>query len=189
VHLVGIIASTENMPGGAAYKPGDVIKTYSGKTIEIANTDAEGRVVLADALAYAAKLDPKYIIDLATLTGACIIALGDEASGLIGNDPELIAALEDAGEKADDRVWHLPLWDSHRDQVKGVLADVKNLGHPQGYGGAITAAAFLEHFVGEHKWAHLDIAGPAHIEDDRMVHPKGATGAGVRLLVKFLESN
>ncbi|MFH0923075.1 MAG: leucyl aminopeptidase, partial [Candidatus Micrarchaeota archaeon] len=163
VHVIGVIAATENMPSGSASKPGDLIKAYSGKTIEILNTDAEGRLALADAIAYVEKhYRPSAIIDLATLTGACVIALGDCASGLLSNNDELAERLKHAGDYSGERVWRLPLWDEYGEKIKSDFADLKNTG--DGTSGTITAGMFLKNFVGEHTpWAHLDIAGTAWV--------------------------
>ncbi len=185
VHLVGLIPATENMPGGSAIKPGDIIVHYGGKTSEVDNTDAEGRLILADALAYAGTYKPKAVIDLATLTGACVVALGSHATGMMGNDDELMSKLKSAGERTHERVWQLPLFDEYEKQIKSDVADVKNVGGR--WAGAITAALFLKKFVGEYKWVHLDIAGTAILEEDFPYAPKGGSGVGVRLLVEFLE--
>ncbi|RMH60390.1 MAG: leucyl aminopeptidase [Zetaproteobacteria bacterium] len=184
VNLLGVIASTENLPGGSAYKPGDVVRTYKGLTVEVQNTDAEGRLILADALAYAAERKPAEIIDLATLTGACVIALGSQASGLLGNEERLLRALRKAGERTHDRVWPLPLFDEYQEQLKSKIADLRNIGGREA--GTITAACFLSRFVDDIPWAHLDIAGTAwNMKGSELAHP-GATGAGVRVLVEYL---
>lgn len=186
IHLVGLIPSTENLLGGSAVKPGDIIRHYGGKTSEVDNTDAEGRLVLADALVFASKYKPKAVIDLATLTGACVVALGQHATGMMGNDEALMARLRAAGERTYERVWELPLFEEYGDQIKSDVADVKNVG---GRGaGAITAGFFLKKFVGEYKWAHLDIAGTAILEEALPYSPKGGSGVGVRLLVNFLSN-
>jgi leucyl aminopeptidase len=185
VNIVGLIPATENLPGGRAYKPGDILKSFSGKTIEIISTDAEGRLILADALTYAERFKPAAIIDLATLTGACVIALGDLAIGMLGTDEELKNRLRNAAEKTGERVWELPLWEDYHELIKSDVADFKNTGGRPG--GAITAAAFLSKFIGKSPWVHLDIAGPAWLTKDRPYIPKGATGIGVRLLVQFLK--
>jgi len=185
VNIVGLIPATENLPGGRAYKPGDILKSLSGKTIEVISTDAEGRLILADALTYAERFKPAAIIDLATLTGACIIALGDLAIGMLGTDKELKNRLKDAAEKTGERLWELPLWEEYHELIKSDVADFKNTGGRPG--GAITAAAFLSKFIGKSPWVHLDIAGPAWLTKDRSYIPKGATGIGVRLLVQFLK--
>src|SRR3989338_794885 len=188
-NLVGVSPLTENMPGDNAQKPGDVIKSYSGITVEVANTDAEGRLVLGDARAYAVKnYKPVMLIDLATLTGAITVALGDYAAGAMGNDNELIKRLSEAGERTGERVWQLPIFQESRDDIKSEIADIKNLGFRTtlGYGGSIAGAVFLEKFVGDTKWIHLDIANTAFMERERFYLTKGATGFGVRLLIDFL---
>ncbi len=182
--IVGIMCMAENVPSGSAYKPGDIITT-GGKSIEVLNTDAEGRVVLADGLSYATTLKPKGIIDLATLTGACVVALGDLASGLMGNDKELVSKLFDAGMKSGERNWELPMWKEYDDKIKSDFADVKNIGD-RGSGGTITAACFLKKFVGDSKWAHLDIAGTAWNTKARPYLALGATGVGVKTIIEFL---
>jgi len=186
LHLVGLIPATENMPSGSAMRPGDIITHYGGKTSEVDNTDAEGRLILADALAYAKKYGPSVIIDLATLTGACVVALGSYATGMMGNDEQIMERLKRAGEKTFDRVWQLPLFEEYEKQIKSEVADVKNVGGR--WAGAITAALFLKKFVGESPWVHLDIAGTAILEEDQPYAPKGGSGAGVRLLIEFLTS-
>lgn len=185
VNVVSLIPATENMPSGKADKPGDVVKAMSGKTIEVISTDAEGRMILADALTYGERYKPKAVIDLATLTGACIIALGYHATGLLGNDKDLIEAIKKAGEKSGERVWELPLWEEYEEQNKSDIADVKNVGGRGG--GTITAAAFLKKFAGKFKWAHLDIAGTVWEYNGKPYIPKGAVGVGVRLLVEYLK--
>ena len=184
--IIGLIPLTENLPSGSAYKPGDIIETYSKKTVEIISTDAEGRIILADALAYAGNYKPTAIMDLATLTGACIIALGDLAIGLLGNDQNLIKKIKGAGEKTWERVWELPLWKEYEEYNKSDVADVKNVGGKSGEAGTITAAAFLRTFVGETPWVHLDIASTALVEREKPYNLKGATGVGVRLIVQLL---
>lgn len=190
VNLVGLIPSTENLPDGCAYKPSDIVKSFSGKTIEIINTDAEGRVVLADALSYAAKFKPKLIVDLATLTGACVVALGLSASGLFSNKEDLIKKFIESGDSTFERVWPLPLYDDYKEAVKSDVADIRNLSTIVGgkYGGACTAAAFLQFFVNAHTpWVHLDIAPTFWSPEDKFYTRKYATGYGVRLLVDFLK--
>jgi leucyl aminopeptidase len=182
--VVGLIPATENLPGGSALKPGDILTSASGKTIEVINTDAEGRLILADALNYALRYKPKAIVDIATLTGACVIALGNIASGLLGNDEGLKDNLKKAGEVAGERIWELPLWKEYEEQIESDVADIKNVGGKEG--GAITAASFLSNFVEGNTWAHIDIAGTAWNEKDKPYAPKGATGVGVRLLIEFL---
>lgn len=184
VNLVGVVPLTENLPDGMAYKPGDVVVTMAGKSVEIVNTDAEGRMILCDALHYALRFKPRLMIDLATLTGACQVALGSEASGLFCNDPRLKRALQQAGEATGERVWELPLWDEYGELMKSDIADMKNAGGP--HAGSNTAAWFLSQFVGRTKWAHLDIAGTAWEEKGSHYLPKGGTGVGVRLLVEYL---
>ncbi len=186
LNIVGLIPATENMPSGIAYKPGDVLKSYSGKTIEIINTDAEGRLILAEALAYASKYKPAAIIDVATLTGACVIALGEDVIGMLGTDDKLKSELNKAAQKTGELVWELPLWESYHEQIKSDIADYKNYGGRAG--GAITATAFLSKFVGDFPWVHLDISGPAWIDKDKPYIPKGASGVAVRLLVEFLRN-
>ncbi|MFN9211114.1 MAG: leucyl aminopeptidase [Betaproteobacteria bacterium] len=180
LNLIGLVMAVENMPGGNASRPGDVVRSMAGITIEILNTDAEGRLVLCDALTYAERFDPACTIDLATLTGACVIALGAHASGLYANDAALAAELLAAGQGSGDRAWQMPLWDDYQPQLKSNFADMSNLGGPAA--GSITAALFLSHFAKKYKWAHLDIAGTASVSGDA----KGATGRPVPLLAEFL---
>jgi leucyl aminopeptidase len=184
LHVVGVVACAENKPDGNAYLPGDIVTTSSGKTIEVINTDAEGRVVLSDALHYATRYEPDAIVDLATLTGACVVALGSACCGLMGNDERLISKVRSAGDRSFERAWPLPLWDEHRRQIKGTVGDLKNTGGREA--GALTAAAFLSHFVGEIPWAHLDIAGTAWTTSGQPYCARGATGFGVRLLLELL---
>jgi leucyl aminopeptidase len=185
VNLVGIVAAAENMPSGSASRPGDVVTSYSGQTIEIISTDAEGRMVLADALTLAGEYKPKAIIDLATLTGACIVALGDKCAGVMGNEPHLIAALKKASDKTGEKVWELPLIPEYEDLMKSPSADMKNSGGK--VGGAIYAGLFLQKFAPEKvPWAHLDIAGPAINEKAAPDIPEGASGFGVQLLMNWL---
>jgi leucyl aminopeptidase len=184
--VLAVIAAAENMPGSRALKPGDIIRSMLGKTIEIRSTDAEGRLVLADAVAWMARQNPIAAIDLATLTGACVTALGNSASGLFSNNDELVAGLEAAGERTGETVWHMPILEAHRDQIKGDYADIKNTGGRPG--GACTAAAFIEEFVGDMRWAHLDIAGTAWTDKSRPYVSKGGTGVGVRLLLDWLQN-
>jgi leucyl aminopeptidase len=184
VHLIGLIPATENMPGGRALKPGDIIRHYNGITTEVDNTDAEGRLILADALAFALTFKPDAIIDLATLTGACVVALGHHATGMLGTSEELMARLTSAGERTYERVWRLPLFDEYEKQIKSDIADVKNTGGR--WAGAITAAWFLKRFVAHYPWVHLDIAGTAMAEEPGDYIPKGGTGVGVRLLTEML---
>lgn len=183
LNVVGLVPAVENMPGSAGYRPGDLLKSMSGKIIEVLNTDAEGRVILADALAYSAKYKPKVVIDVATLTGACMVALGTQAAGLMTPDVKLQKELELIGEKSGDYVWPLPMWEEYEEEVKGNFGDVANIGK-SGYGGAIAGAMFLKQFVGKVLWAHLDIAGPMKSVDGQFL-AKGASGVGVRLLIEF----
>ncbi|MEO5367725.1 MAG: leucyl aminopeptidase [Magnetococcus sp. WYHC-3] len=188
VNLVGIIPTAENMPSGHAQRPGDIIRTAKGVTVEVINTDAEGRLILADALYHAESFDPHAIIDLATLTGACVVALGAVAAGMMGNDRRLQEALQQSGDAAGERVWPLPLFDDYQEMIKSQVADIKNSAGREG--GAITAACFLSRFVGEHRrWAHLDIAGAGEEEKGRPHMTPGARGFGVRLLVRFIEDH
>jgi len=180
VNLVGAIPATENMPGGRASRPGDVVKSLSGQTVEILNTDAEGRLILCDALTYVERFRPAAVIDIATLTGACVIALGHVATGLFANDEALAREVVAAGEGAYDRVWRLPLWEDYQEQLKSNFADFANIGGRPA--GAVTAACFLARFARKYKWAHLDIAGTAW----KSGKEKGATGRPVPLLTQFL---
>jgi leucyl aminopeptidase len=186
VRVIGIIPATDNMPAGSALKPGDVITTLSGITVDVGNTDAEGRLILADALTYAKKeYDPDVIIDLATLTGACVVALGHQAAGLFSNDDDLADALFRSGQSSGEKVWRMPLWDEYAELIKSDVADVSNTGGR--WGGAVTAAKFLEKFIDGHKcWAHVDIAGPAFLASGGG-KASGGTGFGVRLLVDLLK--
>ena len=180
LNLVGIVPATENLPDGLATKPGDVVTSMSGQTIEVLNTDAEGRLILCDALTYAARFEPAVIVDIATLTGACVVALGKHPSGLLGNHEPLIHDLLKAGQASGDRAWQLPLWEEYQDQLKSNFADMANIGGPQA--GTITAACFLSRFTKGQHWAHLDIAGVAWHQGEK----KGATGRPVPLLTQFL---
>ncbi|MEK7516105.1 MAG: leucyl aminopeptidase [Patescibacteria group bacterium] len=184
----GIIASTENMPGGKAYKPGDIVRAMNGKTIEIGHTDAEGRVTLADSLSFAAKLRPDMIIDLATLTGACMVALGEEIGGLMSNNRKLAEKVLAAGEQAGEKFWELPLVPEYKKLVQSHVADLRNSSSTR-YGGAITAGLFLEEFVAGIPWAHLDIAGPAYAEREMAPYiPLGGTGFGTRTIIELLRN-
>ena len=185
--VVGIVPATENLLDGKAYKPGDVLTTMAGQTIEIDNTDAEGRLILADALTYAQRYEPEGIVDLATLTGACVIALGSHASGLMANDDGLAERVEAAAEATAEKVWRLPLWPEYRRQIRSQVADMKNTGGREG--GAITAAALLSEFAGDTPWVHLDIAGTAWTDRARPYVPRGGVGVGVRLLVELARRN
>ncbi|MBF0126355.1 MAG: leucyl aminopeptidase [Magnetococcales bacterium] len=186
VNVVGLVPAAENLPSGSAQRPGDVIKTASGVMVEVVNTDAEGRLILADALHHAASFDPDVIIDLATLTGACVIALGSHVSGVLGNSDDLLQRLKKAGEAAGERLWPLPLYHEYQEQIKSVFADIKNVGGREA--GAITAACFLSRFVDDERaWAHVDIAGTAFDMSGNKPHvPKGAVGVGVRLLCRYV---
>ncbi len=179
-NVIGVIAAAENMPGSNASKPGDIVKSYAGKTIEILNTDAEGRLVLCDSLSYVEQYNPSVVIDIATLTGACIIALGHHPSGMLSNNSKLAERLQRAGERSGDRVWPLPLWPEYRDQLKSNFADIANIGGRDA--GTITAASFLSYFTESYPWAHLDIAGTAW----KSGKLKGATGRPVRLLLEYI---
>jgi leucyl aminopeptidase len=180
LNVIGIIPTTENMPGGNATKPGDIITSFSGQTIEILNTDAEGRLILCDALTYAERFEPAVVVDVATLTGACVIALGHVASGLFSNDDQLAKELLRAGETAQDRAWQMPLWDDYQEQLGSNFADFANIGGRPA--GSVTAACFLSRFTKKYSWAHLDIAGTAW----KTGKEKGATGRPVPLLTQFL---
>ncbi len=180
LNVVAIVPTCENMPDGRATRPGDIVTSMSGQTIEILNTDAEGRLILCDALTYAEKFDPEVVVDVATLTGACVIALGHVASGLYSNREELARELIEAGNESRDRSWHMPLWDDYQEQLKSNFADMANIGGRPA--GSITAACFLSRFTKKYRWAHLDIAGVSH----RSGKHKGSTGRPVPLLCRFL---
>jgi leucyl aminopeptidase len=185
VDAIGLVGLVENMPSGSAQRPGDVVTSYSGQTIEVINTDAEGRLVLADVIWYAQqKFDPKFIVDLATLTGAIIIGLGHEYAGLFSNDDALVQKLIEAGQETGERVWRMPLDEAYDKQIKSDIADMKNVGGRPG--GSITAAQFIQRFVNGKPWAHLDIAGMAWSSKESAVVPKGATAFGVRLLDRLV---
>lgn len=186
VNVVGLVPATENMPSGSAYRPGDIITFMNGKTAEIDNTDAEGRLILADALTYAERYKPRAVVDIATLTGACVIALGHVTTGLMGNDRALLERIKQAAERTNEYVCELPLYDEYLEQIKSDVADVKNTGGRPA--GAITAALFLKHFIGDYPWAHLDIAGTGMAPKEGAYTPKGATGVGVRLFVEMLRA-
>jgi leucyl aminopeptidase len=179
VNVIGIIPACENMPGGYATKPGDVVTTLSGQTVEILNTDAEGRLILCDALSYAERFEPDTVVDIATLTGACVIALGHVATGLFANDPKLADEVRAAADDAWDRVWQMPLWEDYQEQLRSNFADMANIGGRPA--GAVTAACFLSRFTKKLRWAHLDIAGTAW----KSGREKGSTGRPVPLLVRF----
>ena len=182
INLIAIVATCENMPSGAANKPGDVVKSMKGLTIEVLNTDAEGRLILCDALTYAEQFKPKAVIDVATLTGACIIALGHDVSGVMGNNQDLVDSLLAASRNVDDKAWQLPLFETYKDQLKSNFADIPNIGTPGA--GTITAATFLSYFTEDYPWAHLDIAGTAWKSGGE----KGATGRPVPLLLNYLRN-
>ncbi|MCR4405364.1 MAG: leucyl aminopeptidase [Anaerolineae bacterium] len=185
LHVVGLMPATENLPSGRAIKPGDVLKSLSGLTIEVISTDAEGRLILADALAYAQRYQPQAVVDIATLTGACVVALGEITTGLMGTDADLVARIKAASAKTAEKVWELPLFEEYGEQIKSDVADVKNTGGRPA--GTITAAFFLSKFAKGMPWAHLDIAGKALTDKERNPYtPKGATGVGVRLFVQLL---
>ncbi len=185
VKVLGITPLAENMPGGGALRPGDVLHIRNGKTIEVLNTDAEGRLVLADGLSLAAEHEPDFILDLATLTGACHVALGDDYAGLFANGDEAAARVQAAADDAGELVWRMPLPDDYRKMLDSDVADMKNIGNR--YGGAITAALLLKEFVGDYPWAHLDIAGPARASKDDGYVTTGGTGFGVRIIVALAE--
>lgn len=189
INLIVAAPCTENLLSGEAVKPGDIVKTMSGQTIEILNTDAEGRLILCDVLTYVEKFDPKYVIDMATLTGACIIALGHAASGLYSNNEELCKLLEEASIRSNDKVWHMPLFDEYEEGLKSSVADMANIGSWTGAGGSAVAAKFLQKFV-NYKWAHLDIAGTAHCKGnyDGKNAQGGATGRPFTLLLDFIRN-
>lgn len=186
--VIGLVGSVENMISGRAQRPGDIVTARNGKTIEVLNTDAEGRLVLSDVLSYASELSPAAIVDFATLTGAIGIALGQEAAGLFCNDDGLTEKVRTAGEATGERVWPFPLWDEYNDHIKGAVADIKNMGKER-RAGSIAAAVFLQHFVGEGiPWAHVDIAAVAYVREDRPLSSGGATGFGARLALELLKT-
>jgi leucyl aminopeptidase len=190
-NVIGMIPAVENMPSGNSYRPGDIIKMYNRKTVEVLNTDAEGRIILADALAFAVKtFAPKAIIDMATLTGAAIIALGTNVAALVGNNKGLVMKIIDFSNQTGEKIWELPLYDEYKEQLKSSTADMKNIGGRSA--GAITAAAFLSNFVEDTPWIHLDIAGTAWNQEgtkEKTYNPKGATGFGIRTIVKYIMNN
>ncbi|MFQ5588882.1 MAG: leucyl aminopeptidase [Nitrospiria bacterium] len=187
INLVAVLPATDNMPSGKAVHPGDVVTSLSGKSVEIVNTDAEGRLCLADALSYATRFKPAAMIDLATLTGACVVALGQHAMGMMGNNSRLLSKVQAAGAAVGERTWELPLWDDYFNQIESDVADLQNVGGRAA--GTITAGLFLKQFVNEIPWVHLDIAGTSWYNNAKHAYvPKGATGVGVRLLVQFLTS-
>jgi leucyl aminopeptidase len=186
MNVVAAVPAAENMINGSAVRPGDIVRSASGKTIEVLNTDAEGRLVLADALHYVQRFKPDYTLDFATLTGACVVALGTTVSGLMGNDPALARSIFEAGERSGDRVWELPLYQEYIDSMKSQVADLRNSGGR--WGGAISAGGFLSNFVGDMKWCHLDIAGTAWTERDAGYFGLGGTGVGVRLMLELIRA-
>ncbi|MCL5966389.1 MAG: leucyl aminopeptidase [Deltaproteobacteria bacterium] len=185
-NVVAVVPAVENMPSGCAYRPGDVLRMRSGKTVEVLSTDAEGRLILADAIAHAkARYKPAAIIDAATLTGACVVALGSVTMGMMGNDAGLLARMREASAASGERAWELPLHEEYFEQIKSEIADLKNIGGPEA--GTITAGYFLKEFAGDTPWVHFDIAGVAWMEKEKMGYPPGPTGAPVRLVVEFLQ--
>jgi leucyl aminopeptidase len=184
VCLVGLIPAAENLPGGRAIKPGDILRHHNGKTSEVDNTDAEGRLLLADALSYASRFKPDLVIDLATLTGAVVVALGHHATGMLGTARTAMDKLKESGTRTYERVWELPMFEEYENLIKSDIADVKNVGGR--WAGAITAAFFLKKFIGDYPWVHLDIAGTAILEEAQEYIPKGGSGVGVRLLIDLL---
>src|SRR3989338_4656923 len=184
-NIVGLIPAVENMPSGSRYHPGDVLKTMSGQTIEVLNTDAEGRVILADALTYAEQYKPKLVVDVATLTGAAKVALGQQASAIFSKDEKILKQVQELGEQSGDYVWPLPLWDEYEQEIKGTFGDWANIGKKRGSGGAIDGAIFLYQFAKKYPWLHIDMA-PRMTANDSEYLAKGAAGAPVRLLIKLL---
>ena len=180
----GIIAACENMPSGSSYKPGDILTAKNGKTIEVDNTDAEGRITLADALCYACELGVDEVVDIATLTGACVVALGSNISGIMGNDDELVERLIETGKESGEKFWKLPMDKDYFNSLKSEIADMKNTGSRMG--GASIAGVFLQEFVKDTKWAHIDIAGTAYLEKPQKEFIAGSTGAGVRTLLNYV---
>jgi leucyl aminopeptidase len=187
IRVIGVLPLVENMPSGDATRPGDIVKSFSGKTVEIGNTDAEGRLILADAMSYAVKkYKPHVLIDMATLTGACVVALGEKIAGLFSSDNDLAETIIKSGEKLNERCWPLPMPEDYKEQLKSDFADINNMANTR-WGGAITAALFLSEFVSDTKWAHIDIAGPAYIKKENAYCPAGGTGFGVRLICDVIE--
>jgi leucyl aminopeptidase len=184
INVVGLVGSTTNMPSGTAVKPGDVVRSMSGKFIEIINTDAEGRLVLADVLSYARQYKPAAVVDAATLTGACVIALGHTATGVMGNNDALVQEVIRAGTVAGEPGWALPMWDDYKELIKSDVADIKNSGGRPA--GTISAALFLAEFADEYPWVHLDVAGTAYTEADLGTVPRGPTGVPVGTFVEFV---
>jgi leucyl aminopeptidase len=188
INVVGVMPLVENMPSGSAYRPGDIFRTYEGKTVEIGNTDAEGRLILIDAMAYTVKnYKPHFMIDMATLTGACVIALGEKIAGLFSPDDELAAAITAAAERTHERCWRMPLPADYQELLKSDFADLNNISRSR-WGGAITAALFLKEFVAKTRWAHIDIAGPAMVKKEQPYCVPGGTGFGVRLLTEVVRN-
>ena len=188
IPVIGIVAAVENMPDGAASRPSDVVTAMNGKTVEILNTDAEGRLVLADAVAYAEKMGATKIIDMATLTGAVIVALGDQNTGIMGNDQDLVDSLIATSKEVGEGFWQLPVSEEYSKMIKSDIADVKNIG-PRGKAGTIMGAVFIQEFIDKAKWAHLDIAGTAWMDSAKSHQSKGPTGVAVRTLFKFVEKS
>jgi len=186
INVTALVPATENLPSGTALKPGDILTAMNGRTIEVLNTDAEGRLILADALSYTKKLGAKSIIDVATLTGACMVALGKICTGVFSNNQELADKVIAAGDETGEFAWQLPMYEEYREQLKSDIADIKNIGNR--YGGAITAAKFLEEFVNKTPWVHLDIAGTYETDKEKGYLVKGATGIPVRTLVNLVLS-
>jgi leucyl aminopeptidase len=187
VKVIGLMPLVENMPGSTAQRPGDIIRCLNGKTVEVLNTDAEGRLILADALSYAERYHPRAIVDIATLTGACAATFGDQASGVMGTDPDLINQLKAIGQRTGERLWELPLWDEYFDLIRATYADIQNISKK--HAGTITAGLFLKEFAGHTRsWAHLDVAGTAWADAPKPLSPIGATGVGVRLFVEWVKS-
>ncbi|MFI5239137.1 MAG: leucyl aminopeptidase, partial [Gemmatimonadales bacterium] len=186
INVIGVFGATTNMPSGTAMNPGDVVRSQYGKYIEIINTDAEGRLVLADLLSYVRRFNPAAVIDAATLTGACVVALGHTATGVLGVDQKLVDEVLAAADSSGERGWQLPLWDDYTDLIKSDVADIKNSGGR--WAGAITAAAFLKEFASDYPWVHLDVAGTAYSETDLGFIPKGPTGVPVGTFVQFLRT-
>jgi leucyl aminopeptidase len=187
VTVTALTPLAENVPSGSSYRPGDILRMRNGKTVEVDNTDAEGRLILADALSYSEKFEPDVLIDYATLTGAVVVALGNECAGLMSNNESLAKDLLAAGEETGDRFWRLPLWDEYRDLLRSDYADMKNSGGR--WGGTVSAASFLKEFVPEGvPWAHCDIAGTAHFEKARAGYPAGASGFGIAATIAFLQA-
>lgn len=184
-HVIGILPATENLPGGSASRPGDIVRSITGKTVEIISTDAEGRLTLADAIGYARTLQPRAIIDIATLTGACAIAFGNEAIAMMGNDRHLMDKMKESSEKTYERVWEMPLFEEYKEYIKSDIADFKNTGGRSG--SLMTSAYFLSEFAEKTPWIHLDIAGSAWLDKEKPYIPKGASGIGVRLILNLIK--